>query len=130
VVLEAPDGPVRVRTDAAKLRQVVLNLLSNAVKFSPAGQVVVRVARGGAAARVEVEDRGIGIAAEDLERIWLPFTQVEGGTTRRFDGAGLGLAISRELASRLGGTLTVESTPGRGSTFTCTLPVDGPDAAE
>jgi signal transduction histidine kinase len=123
VRLEAPAEPLPCRTDAAKVRQILLNLLGNAVKFSDAGCIVVRVLRAGEDARLEVEDGGIGIAAADLARIWEPFTQVDSGHTRRYDGAGLGLAVTRQLAELLGGSVGVVSAPGTGSTFAFTVPL-------
>jgi signal transduction histidine kinase len=114
---------LRVRADREKLQQVVLNLLSNAVKFTePGGRIDVRCAVDEAAVRVAVADTGIGIAAEELARVFEPFVQVDARLTRTREGTGLGLAISRDLARGMGGDLTVESTPGEGSTFTLTLP--------
>ena len=121
---------VVVRADPDKLRQILVNLLSNAVKFTDAGgRVEFACARGaGAAARdagavaITVRDTGIGIAADQLGRVFEPFVQVRGDLTRTAEGTGLGLAISRDLARGMGGDLTAESTPGAGSTFTLTLP--------
>jgi signal transduction histidine kinase len=117
------DGPLF--TDADRVRQILLNLLSNAAKFTAAGDVRLTVgadARG--LARFIVSDSGIGIAPEHQERIFEPFWQVERTHTRPFEGVGLGLSVSRELARRLGGDLTVVSRPGEGSTFCLSLPLD------
>jgi CheY-like chemotaxis protein len=117
--------------DAARLRQVMLNLLSNAVKFTPRGRVVLRAAVSGAGAgrnlRVEVEDSGAGIAPEVLARLFARFTQADASTTRRFGGAGLGLAISKQLIERMGGRIGAVSAPGAGSTFWFEAPF--PDCA-
>jgi signal transduction histidine kinase len=116
----------RVYADRDKLRQVLLNLLSNAVKFTPAGgRIAVRVVPprdAEALVRVEVADTGVGIPADRLEAIFDPFVQVEQARTRPHEGTGLGLAISRDLARGMGGDLTLESTPGVGSTFAVSLP--------
>ena len=120
------DPALRVRADRDKVQQVVLNLLSNAVKFTePGGRVMVAGAgdAAGGAVRVTVADTGIGIAADQLARVFAPFVQVDARLTRTREGTGLGLAISRDLARGMGGDLTAESTPGGGSTFTLTLPV-------
>jgi len=111
-----------LRGDARRLRQALLNYASNAVKFTERGRVVLRarVERDlGDALRVrfEVEDTGIGIAPEVLERLFLPFEQADASTTRRFGGTGLGLAITRRLAQAMDGTAGARSTPGEGSTF-------------
>ena len=111
------------RADAEKMRQIVINLLSNAVKFTDAGGRVAVTAMGdGDEVRVEVSDTGIGIEADQLEAIFGAFVQVRGDLTRPYEGTGLGLAISRDLARGMGGDLAVRSTPGKGSTFTLTLP--------
>lgn len=117
------DGPV-ARADRDKVQQVVLNLLSNAVKFTGAGGKVSLgyVASGEGAVAVRVSDTGRGIAPDQLERVFQPFVQVDATLTRAHEGTGLGLAISRDLAHGMGGTLTVESTLGVGSTFTLALP--------
>jgi signal transduction histidine kinase/CheY-like chemotaxis protein len=115
-------GVPRLIGDPGRLRQIVLNLLSNAVKFTPRGEVVLEVdtrplARGRHELRVTVRDTGIGIAPEQLSRLFRPFSQADESTTRRYGGTGLGLAISRRLAELMGGELRVSSEPGHGSTF-------------
>jgi signal transduction histidine kinase len=118
-----PDAPPRLRTDPKRLLQVLRNLLSNALKFTHEGEVRLTVgpARGGRVA-FAVADTGIGIPRDRQHRVFEAYQQADGGTARRYGGTGLGLAISRELAHRLGGELVLESEPGRGSTFTVTLP--------
>jgi signal transduction histidine kinase len=106
---------------------VLANLLSNAVKFTEArsgepGRIAVACQAAGARIRIAVADTGIGIPADQFERIFEPFVQVRAALTRTAEGTGLGLAISRDLARGMGGELTVESSPGVGSTFTLTLP--------
>jgi len=115
--------PARIRGDDARLRQVLINLVGNAVKFTEEGEVVVRVAVAGERLRFEVSDTGIGIPAEQQERLWEAFTQVDASTTRQFGGTGLGLTICRQLATAMDGTITVASEPGRGSTFTFEIPL-------
>jgi signal transduction histidine kinase/putative methionine-R-sulfoxide reductase with GAF domain len=115
-------GPVVVRSDETKVRQILLNLLSNAIKFTDEGGISVRVAQD-THARIQVRDTGRGIADADLERIFDPFYQVSQGTTRSEGGTGLGLTVSRRLARLLGGDLEVASQPGAGSTFTLRLPL-------
>jgi signal transduction histidine kinase len=117
------DPALTVRADAEKLQQVVLNLLTNAVKFTePGGHITLGCTPGSHGVEVTVADTGHGIAAEQLERIFEPFVQVDARLTRTQEGVGLGLAISRDLARGMGGELTVESTPGAGSTFMLLLP--------
>jgi signal transduction histidine kinase/CheY-like chemotaxis protein len=131
-----PALPRRALGDPARLRQVVTNLAGNAVKFTDAGQVVIDVARagsvlGGPAIRIEVRDTGCGIAPGELDAVWGKFTQVDGSFTRRHEGTGLGLAISKGLVELMGGRVGVTSEPGRGSTFTVTVPLrPAPDAEE
>ena len=112
--------------DAGRLRQVLLNLVSNAIKFTEAGFVRVVVAADSTSGQVrfEVCDSGIGIPAEAQQMIFDAFRQADGSTTRRYGGTGLGLTISRELVSRMGGVLAVESAPGNGSTFSFQLPLE------
>ena len=112
-----------VRADEEKLRQLLVNLLSNAVKFTqPGGAITAGALPDGDRVRLFVRDTGIGIAADQLDRIFEPFTQVRADHTRTAEGTGLGLAISRDLARGMGGELTVESTLGEGSCFTVVLP--------
>ena len=116
---------LRVRGDDEKVQQVLLNLLTNALKFTaPGGSVTLSCeeAPDGRTVRVRVTDTGRGIAAEQLERIFQPFVQVDARFARAQEGVGLGLAISRDLARGMGGDLTVESALGRGSAFTLSLP--------
>jgi signal transduction histidine kinase len=117
------DPALKVRADADKLKQIVLNLLSNAVKFTePGGRITLDCSARDDAVAITVSDTGRGIAADQLERIFDPFVQVDARLVRTHEGVGLGLAISRDLARGMGGDLAVESTPGAGSTFTLLLP--------
>ncbi len=126
IVFEPPADAVLARADREKVQQVVLNLLSNAVKFTDAGGRITVTCRDDGRAKdtvsVYVEDTGIGIAEGLLARVFEPFVQVDAKLTRTREGTGLGLAISRDLARGMGGELLVESTLGRGSTFTIVLP--------
>ncbi|NMO16237.1 response regulator [Pyxidicoccus fallax] len=116
------DPSVRVlRSDALKLRQIMLNLLSNAAKFTESGEVALSLVPNGGEVVMTVEDTGVGIPADQLPFIFEKFRQVDGSTTRKVGGTGLGLAIVRELSRVLGGTVAVTSTLGRGSTFTVRL---------
>ncbi|MGH7504486.1 MAG: sensor histidine kinase, partial [Longimicrobiales bacterium] len=124
--VDAP-ASLPLRTDETKVRQVLLNLLSNACKFNDHGSVTLSVQASDRYATFRVSDTGPGIPPEELDRIFEPFYQVSQGTTRAADGTGLGLTVSRRLAHLLGGDLNVESTPGEGSTFTLTLPLDRAD---
>ncbi len=135
-----PDVPDLVVGDGAGLRQVLAALLSNAIKFTPEGRVEVEVSRSDAcrpsAAFVNgkiplclsfsVRDTGIGLRPEEIDTIFEPFRQVDGSMTRRFGGAGLGLAIARKMAAAMGGELSVTSTPGEGSVFRFVAPFDLP----
>jgi PAS domain S-box-containing protein len=125
IALRDESTNAQVVTDGGKLRQILLNLLSNAIKFSDGGDVVITSRTNGDTVAVAVTDAGIGIAPENLERIFDPFWQVEQRSTRRVGGTGLGLSVSRSLARLLGGDVTVTSSPEAGSTFTVTLPADG-----
>lgn len=117
------DGlPAEVVGDPARLRQVLLNLLGNAIKFTETGHVALEVrAHGPRGLRFQVADTGIGIAAQDLADLFQPFTQADASVSRRYGGAGLGLAIAKRLVDGMGGAITVDSTPGQGSIFTVTL---------
>ncbi|MEU2223463.1 HAMP domain-containing protein [Streptomyces sp. NPDC018347] len=138
-VATAPGAPADLLTDDSRLRQILRNLLSNAVKFTEQGGVELRVepaadddvpagvVRGGAIVAFRVKDTGIGIPEQQLETIFGAFQQADGTTSRKYGGTGLGLSITREIAHLLGGAVTVDSTPGKGSTFTLYLPVARPD---
>ena len=124
--LVRPEVPPAVRGDPGRLRQILLNLLSNAVEFTDAGEVVVRATASDptdedVAIRFQVADTGIGIHPADRDRLFDPFSQADSSTTRTHGGTGLGLAICRRLVELLGGELTVDSEPGRGSTFEFTV---------
>ena len=122
-VLDLAECPNWIAGDAARVRQIAFNLLSNALKFTGEGQVALRVTQDADVYRIAVEDTGIGIAADKVADIFESFKQADAQTTRRFGGTGLGLAICRNLARAMGGDVTVESVPGRGSVFTATLPL-------
>ncbi len=116
--------PEFIKGDPVRLRQVLLNLASNAVKFTERGTVRIEVSRlDGAQLKISVADSGIGIAAEQLDRLFRRFTQADSSTTRRYGGTGLGLAISKTLVELMGGTIGAQSHPGTGSTFWITLPL-------
>ena len=124
----ATDVPRTLAGDPMRLGQVLLNLAGNAVKFTDKGDVVLSVelgSRSGSTARLRfsVRDTGPGIAKEESDRLFRPFVQADNSTTRRFGGSGLGLAISKQLVELMGGTISLESTPGVGSTFTFTIAV-------
>jgi signal transduction histidine kinase len=116
-------GELAVRADGEKVQRVILSMLTNAIKFTPAGGVITVSCQEERNERVEivVSDTGRGIAASDLECVFQPFVQMDAKLTRAQDGVGLGLAISRQMARRMGGDLTVVSELGTGSRFTLTL---------
>lgn len=124
IIVEAPAPLLPVTTDAKLLRQILHNLVGNAVKFTSQGSITVRPATAGETCLITVADTGIGIAPEHVRTIFEEFRQVDGSTSRSYEGTGLGLAIARKAALMLGGDVIVESEPGKGSTFTVTLPLD------
>lgn len=125
----APEVPAILHGDKSRLRQILINLVGNAIKFTAEGEVEVRVERldGGdtqQSLQFSVRDTGIGIAAEQLDRIFEPFEQADSSTTREYGGTGLGLAISRKLVDAMQGELWAESEPGEGTTFHFTVWVE------
>jgi PAS domain S-box-containing protein len=122
--LDGSAAGVTMRTDPVKLRQVLLNLLSNAVKYTDEGSVSVAVHPDNGMIHFLVSDTGVGVGDEHLEKIFEPFWQVEHTTTRRAGGTGLGLAVTRQFVELLGGSISVESRLGAGSTFRVSLPSD------
>jgi len=138
LVLRVPEGPLPFRTEPGKIRLMILNLAANAVKFTAAGQVTLElVEAAGGSVLLRVGDTGMGIAPEHGEQVFSPFWQVD-QSSGRLGGTGLGLAVTRQLATLLGGEVTLESAPGAGSVFTVrlprlkpgvdALPADGPSA--
>ncbi len=119
----AADLPTWVSGDSLRLRQVLANLLSNAVKFTHQGGVTLTVSREGQTTLFTVTDTGIGINPEQIARLFTPFEQADSSTTRKYGGTGLGLAISHNLATLMGGEITVQSVPDKGSSFTLRLPL-------
>jgi len=127
----SPDVPDQLIGDSRRIQQIVMNLGGNAIKFTDVGEVVVEVALVSEDAesvelQLTVTDTGIGISAEDQQRIFAPFTQADSSSTRKYSGAGLGLAIARELATRMHGRLWVESELDKGSRFCCTMRLERP----
>ena len=129
----APGVPEQITGDERRIRQILINLLGNALKFTSSGSVVLRIEPDaqGRFLDFSVEDTGIGISSETLDRLFQPFVQGDSKINRRFGGTGLGLAVSRRIAEAMGGTITVASNPGKGSTFTFRFPLisDGGMAA-
>jgi signal transduction histidine kinase len=116
---------LRVQADRGRVRQVLLNLLSNAIKFTPDGGRIMVAAgpvNGGSQVRIAVTDTGIGIAPEDQPKLFQEFSQLDASASRKYEGTGLGLALSRRLIELHGGAIGVESEMGKGSTFWFTLP--------
>ena len=109
--------------DEAKLRQILLNLLSNATKFTQQGLIQLTVIQSAKMLQLIVKDSGIGMPESQIERIFDPFYQVESSITRRFDGTGLGLTITHQFCTLMGGTIRVTSAPDQGSTFTVSIPI-------
>jgi PAS domain S-box-containing protein len=128
-VLIEHDVPLSLRGDPGRLRQILLNLLGNAIKFTDEGEINVFLSRsqavveGASFLEFVVEDSGIGMTPEQQKQLFTPFTQVDGSTTRRYGGTGLGLVISKRLIELMGGSISVESERHRGSRFAFTLPL-------
>ncbi len=124
--------PPQILIDPTRLRQILINLVGNAIKFTPAtGRVTIHLttemdtADGEPRLRFEVEDEGIGISAEQIRQLFIPFSQADPSTVRKYGGTGLGLSISQQLATAFGGTIEVRSQPGVGSCFIAEFPVRG-----
>jgi signal transduction histidine kinase/CheY-like chemotaxis protein len=120
-----PDLPM-LNTDILKVKQILLNLLSNAAKFTDQGAITIIAKKQGEMVSVSVKDDGIGIEAQNLERVFEEFSQIDTSSSRKYKGTGLGLPIAKNYARLLGGNLTVQSEFGRGSTFTFVLPFEFP----
>ena len=133
-VQRADDLPVFIRADALRLRQVLHNLLNNALKFTNKGGITVKVRcgthKGMRSLDFSIQDTGIGMRAEDMGKLFKAFSQVDGSTTRRFGGTGLGLMIVKELLAAMGGEIVVASVEGEGSTFSFWIPCHEAKAAE
>jgi signal transduction histidine kinase len=120
----APGCPDVIETDVQRLQQVLKNLLSNAFKFTEKGRVELALQRvGEGRVALSVRDTGIGMSPEQQQSVFDAFRQADGTISRKYGGTGLGLSISRELARLLGGTISLESTLGEGSTFSVELPI-------
>ncbi len=117
------DSGLKVRADPEKLRQILLNFVTNAIKFTaPQGHIRVGAEQLGDSVRIWVSDTGIGIPADQIARVFEPFFQVESGSTRRYAGIGLGLAIAHDIARAMEGEILLESQIGQGSTVSVVLP--------
>ncbi len=131
--LDYEDGiPELVRTDPVRMRQILFNLVANAIKFTEKGEVRIQArpsttAGGEDALRIDIVDTGIGMSAEQIERLFRPFSQADSSSTRNYGGVGLGLSISHRLTTMLGGEIVVESEPGAGSRFSVILPTGNLD---
>ena len=128
--IDLPESSCDAITDRIKVRQVIVNLLSNAVKFTDQGTVSLRVWTSPDGVRVAVRDTGIGIAPTAIDRVFDTYWRAEHPRKSERSGTGLGLSVAKQLASMLGGTLTVDSTLGAGSTFTLQLPTEPPAATK
>lgn len=123
VFLKNTESEINLVSDKTRLRQVLINLIINAIKFTNHGQVQITCSKEVDSVKVQVSDTGIGIKEEDLEKLFNPFIQLENNLTRRFEGSGLGLSISKKLIDMLQGTIGVKSKYGFGSTFTVNIPI-------
>ncbi|MEO7454890.1 MAG: ATP-binding protein, partial [Gemmatimonadaceae bacterium] len=123
IVLEGAGSLGTMHGDAVRTRQILLNLLSNAAKFTEGGTITVVASRGDGWLRVKVRDTGIGMTPSQQEKLFRPFTQVDDSSTRKYEGTGLGLTITKRYTEMLGGSITVSSEAGVGTTFDVRLPI-------
>jgi signal transduction histidine kinase/ligand-binding sensor domain-containing protein/CheY-like chemotaxis protein len=121
---EIQDPELVVSTDSTKFRQILFNLINNACKFTEDGRIHIKVGSEGRKLRVEISDSGIGMTPDQVGRIFQDFVQATDDTSRKYGGTGLGLTISRRLTELMGGRITVDSSPGQGTTFKITLPLE------
>ncbi|GMU57266.1 MAG: hypothetical protein AMXMBFR33_64120 [Candidatus Xenobia bacterium] len=121
--VKVPEEPILLYSDKSRVRQCLLAILDNACKFTHEGHIEVRAQEAYGRVSVEVEDSGIGIKPEQLERLWAPFSQGDSSATRKYGGTGLGLLLTRRIVELIGGEVFVQSTPDAGSTFTIELPL-------
>jgi len=122
IIVSTEHRKLEMVSDPVKVRQIVLNLASNATRFTESGRIVIQQTSTDATVSIAVIDTGIGIRREDLQKLFIAFSQIEDAHTKSREGTGLGLAITKELTQMLGGRVSVESEPGSGSTFTVHLP--------
>ncbi|WP_457573064.1 transporter substrate-binding domain-containing protein [Desulfolithobacter sp.] len=120
--VDVDPGVERIFSDERRVRQVLLNLVNNAIKFTDRGTVRIECVLDGEWIKIRVTDTGIGIKEEDLERLFVPFQQLDTGLSRQYGGTGLGLSVCKRVLEMLGGTISVRSSYGKGSTFSITLP--------
>ena len=124
-----PDVPLQLRGDPGRIRQILTNLVGNALKFTPSGTISLRVTRlpdrqDNVRLKIEVQDTGIGIASENIEKIFVPFEQADTSTTRKYGGTGLGLAITKQLVDLMGGEIEVTSQENVGTTFSLSIALE------
>jgi PAS domain S-box-containing protein len=129
LVVELPEHPGTMHADLTKVRQILLNLLSNACKFTNRGTIALTIAREHDAVLLAVRDTGIGMTAEQMDRLFVAFAQAEASTTSKYGGTGLGLAITKRFSQMMGGDVTCVSELGKGSMFTVRLPATVADGA-
>jgi signal transduction histidine kinase len=125
LTVEVDPGVDIITSDIRRMEQILLNLLGNAVKFTELGGIRVRCEHTEGCYVITITDTGIGVKHEELESLFEPFHQIDSGLSRKYEGTGLGLSICKKLVAVMGGSISAESSPGKGSTFSITLPADG-----